>query len=362
MTSAAWEAFRLVKDSHGRVRPFVQCSACTKVMTFNKTKRSAEGRGATGASTSKLLGHLNTCKPPPAPTPAPEVNKPLTEDMKKGFLDKVIDWLVGQLQSYVNVDGPHYRDMIQTALAIGAECGQNVTAEELVPSSMTVTRRLAHRADQLRDEQLPELLEALEEGLVSVTTDGWTCKNRQRHYVALTAGYIVGEERRKKKVGGEGEDEDDGSRKILLFISHFDLENATAENLLEDLKTQFEIRKIDSALINKIHFVTDDGANLVKAVNLGGYSRSYCYDHLLNVVLQRSFTVHLNRADLFGVAGGVLVRKVRTSLCTLKTSKKIPKAEKARIPLGPEVLFGSKQYRSSLPMLRYAANNFDKVS
>ena len=56
-------------------------------------------------------------------------------------------------------------------------------------------------------------------------------------HVALTAGYIVGEERRKKKVEGGGEDEDDGPRQISLLISHFDLENATAENLLEDSKT-----------------------------------------------------------------------------------------------------------------------------
>lgn len=354
--SKAWDTFLLVKDSAtDQAMPYVQCRVCLRVMTYNKAKRKATR--STGVSTSKLLGHQRTCtvKQPPAAS----ADKPVevSREEKTGVLDRIVDWCVGQLQSHRNVDGQQFRNMCQELIDIGAK-HPGTKVEDVLPHSTNITRRLNDRASQIREEKLPEILQAIDQGVVSATTDSWTCKNRLRHYIALTLHYIV--DVSESELQKPEEERDNGHRSVLFFINNFALKSATGENILADMKTQFELRQIPSEKIEKIHFVTDDGSNQVKAIELGGYSRSYCQDHLLNVTLSRTFTPHLNRVDLMGDSGGALCDKIRHAMVFLKGHSKTPKGFRSQISVGPE---DRRQtlFKSSLPMLRFAHNNHVKV-
>lgn len=224
----------------------------------------------------------------------------------------------------------------------------------------SVCFRVAARADALRLELLPELLEVIKGGFASATTDGWTEGVHGRHFVTLTLNYIwevLTEHHQGEKVKIKRQWI---MKMTVLYTSYFGTESETAENLLGFMKTQTAIRGVDPDLLNEVHFVTDGGMNF--RVSLTGYSWSYCFDHCLNIVLQTSFSAHLVRIDLYGEEAGAIVDSVRSAVGFLKSSRvRALTPLKAKLKAAPRLRLGQTKFTSCMPMLRATVANFDEV-
>jgi hypothetical protein len=196
---------------------------------------------------------------------------------------------------------------------------------------------------------LPELTDAIQMGIASATTDGWTCDINSCHYITLTFHYV----------------HDDGEKWSLkwrvLYTSKFEPDSETIEWLNYELKTQCAAHGLDPCLLEKVHFVSDGAANLIGS--LGEYSRSYCMDHCLNISLQTAFDAHLIRMDLYGDKGGAVVESIHKAVDHLLRSKeKCHKWCSERLKRGPNVRTNQKRFASCIPMLRSALKHYGKVS
>lgn len=101
----------------------------------------------------------------------------------------------------------------------------------------------------------------------------------------------------------------------------------------------------------------DGGANIVCA--LKDFDRSYCADHLINVVLDRGTKVHLTRVDLYGDAAWDIVERVQVAIGEVKRHRP-NSALNARLVKGPAKR-RQKVFKSFIPMLLSARKYFNQV-
>lgn len=212
----------------------------------------------------------------------------------------------------------------------------------IIPCSNTVRERIRTRAHDARKEVIPEIQTAIDSETVSATHDGWKCNYTGRHYYTVTMHYI---------------DLQWTLMNRLLYTSQFGHDNSTAENVQDELLLQCSALGISDECVKKIHFVTDGGANIVCA--LADFSRSYCADHLINVVLDRGTTVHLTRVDLYGARAGDVVDRVQLAIKTVKKHKS-KTALSAKLVAGPTKR-KQKVFKSFVPMLLSAKKHLAQV-
>ncbi|KAK3911465.1 5'-nucleotidase SurE, partial [Frankliniella fusca] len=85
-------------------------------------------------------------------------------------------------------------------------------------------------------------------------------------------------------------------------------ESVTGQVIRDEIKTNLSALSLDPDKVN-LHYVTDDGADIVSAVSED--SRTYCADHCTNLVVQKALTRQLTKMDLYGERGGYIVDNVR---------------------------------------------------
>ncbi|XP_053596732.1 zinc finger BED domain-containing protein 6-like [Microplitis demolitor] len=117
-----------------------------------------------------------------------------------------------------------------------------------------------------------EIQSKIEKALaICLTTDGWTSRNNQS-FIAVTAHYIDVESMHLCS--------------NLLGCIEYD-ESHTAENLCNFLKEEMSKWNIE----NKVGaVVSDHAANIISAVQLGGWRFIGCFAHLLNLIVQTAVT------------------------------------------------------------------------
>lgn len=136
------------------------------------------------------------------------------------------------------------------------------------------------------------LIKSFKAGQCAATTDMWTDDYKKRSYSAFTVHYI---------------DDNWNIIKRVLFTSEFCDGKKSGENIRKDLLQRFVNMGFESDWLKAIKFVTDQGANIVKA--LEPFTRFNCSAHLLNTVLRNTFQKEFMTEQ---------AEDVETILCTTK--------------------------------------------
>ena len=210
--------------------------------------------------------------------------------------------------------------------------------------------KLKRNAGAAREELLREGRTLIDAGMACGTVDGWMTLSGSgsEWHTAHRVSYVNEVDEKWVLIDG------------LLCPSHCSAESVTAEVINDSLKMAKAELNIDPEA--KMHYTTDDGADVVAAVKMSGQERSYCMDHCTNLVVKKAMQAQLTKLDLFGDMGGQIVDKVAESVNIILSSKsKFVRTLKQQLKRGPINRSGQRIFRSSLPMLKAAKVHFKKV-
>lgn len=328
-TSPAWNKFgRVFVVATGEHTEFVQCMSTCKIIKIVK--------GNTG-STTQLANHrcqvpLPHTLPPPPRSSKGEVASILAELTAESFAP------------FTLVEAKAFVKLADYLIKLGHAHGP-INASDVLPCARTVSTKLKATADEIRGQLAEEIRPAIEEAMASGTIDGWTDPQKCRKYLAHTVQYI----------NSDWELQDN-----LIGIPSIDAESVTHEVIEEAIA--LEKSKLNLNPASKIHYVTDNGSDMVAAVAKSGNERSYCMDHCSNLIVRKSLEIQLTQTDLYGLRGGQIVFRVMSAVqylmgCRDRALTKL----KERLQRGPQRTTGQKVFKSSLPMLQAALANFDEV-
>jgi len=283
--SDAWKYFTLLyyKDSD-EFTNYVKCKDCG---TFLKHHKAHSGtthlaqhikvcmKTNKGASTSTSnVGTINNTKQTKVTAYcAPKSGPP--QSAKTKMHAACLQYVACDLHPLKSVEGKGLRNLIQAAIQVGATYGV-LPAAELLPSRLTVKRKLECEAKVIKSTLLQEIKNAIQEnGIVGISTDMWT-DIKVRHFVSLTVHYVT--------------------NAILashvLSVYQFEKEEKTGANLRESITSALNNHGVPLHMIlDNIYFVTDQGSNVKAALN--SYHRLPCSCHMIATVLRH--TLQLNR-------------------------------------------------------------------
>ena len=330
--SPAWQKFGRVArkgeaseaDSPPVLLNFVQClnPHCGIVKML-----SSGGRGALAKHDCKTQ-NVFAVKPPAA----------VITDLE----GKVIELIVRRLLPVDLVDAPELSALLQECVNVGKSYG-NVDITSMLPHSKTLTDHIKARAHAARFKLVEDLRDDIEDGLASATVDGWTDAQRGRKYMGHTVANINADFELTDNV---------------LFTPHCDAESVTATVIKDVIKTN--MAEISLNPDSPLHYVTDDGADVKKAVD--DKDRTYCADHGTNLTVKKALHPQLTKLDLYGREAGLVLKKINTAVNLIKGSRMQKWAGlKCRLVKGPNNRLNQTRYRSCVPMLRKVKVNFAKV-
>ncbi|KAE8746809.1 hypothetical protein FOCC_FOCC006444 [Frankliniella occidentalis] len=260
-----WKSFRLVVDANTDAdTKNVQCQRCFKCMAFNE--------GDSG--NSSLTKHLNqSCRVRlPSSDPARRVIVP--KRIKDVLVDKLAEKCARDLSSLNSTVGVGMTGVVQAALDIGSAC-PGAQAVDIMPSASTVRQRLCDLTDAARAQVVVKMRAAIQDKRCSATTDMWTDKYRNFHYIGVTSHFF--NENFEQESWG-------------LCTPKFPCSSrTTGENIREALVREMTALGLTEDEFEQIEWVTDQGANVVKA--LEGMEREDCMAHCINTVLKTSLTL-----------------------------------------------------------------------
>ena len=323
--SEGWSKFGEVYDkAYNQYAGFVRCFSCGLLKVFQR-----------GGSPKWLANH--SC-------PSTQIASPsVTSSFRTKFKDACVDLCAGDMRPFSTFSGPFFQNMVQVAVDAGAQCGA-FDAAAIISDASTISRSVAARAQDGREKLMCILKDEIRSGRVSATTDLWTDSYSKRHYITLNVHYINCLWEMKK---------------FILFTKSFPDKEETGENIFLCLQENFKAIEVSSEMLRKITFVTDGGANLVKALSLGRAERLYCAAHCLNIVLKTTFAMKLIDVDLFGECGQNVIEIAQICSLSAKRLDKILKNDlKDRSYAKTEQ---SRHYHSSMPMLESLLKHFSLV-
>uniref|UniRef100_H3A0S7 BED-type domain-containing protein n=1 Tax=Latimeria chalumnae TaxID=7897 RepID=H3A0S7_LATCH len=287
---------------------YVQCKSCKTLLKYDSKKtgnsslqRHAE-KGCSRSSSSSgawpIQSYVTSFVQSEKKIPLP----------KKSEIRQIKD-----IQSFETVSGKRFIELVQELISVGATYGR-VSASSVLPHPSTISRRCRDTAEQKRKELIPQINDIL---IVIMTTDMWTDDYRKIHYMAVTCHYVTPDFKLKAKD---------------LATTMFPLEEAkTGENIRRELlKLLVNTLGFDPSNLNKVVWVTDQGANIVLA--LRPYRCLNCQDHLLNTVLRHG----LDSKELTCEAPAVeeTIHNAKSLAKYVKQSSLAPQLPKAVIQMG----------------------------
>ncbi|KAE8738774.1 hypothetical protein FOCC_FOCC015734 [Frankliniella occidentalis] len=258
--SLEWQKFEQVVDESGKPLKFVRC----RNVNCRLIKMLTSGRG-------NLANHECQVKS--------LTKDPPSEVALKDFRSKLSQLCIGKLLPIRTVGSAELRAVIQAAIDIGADCG-HISVNDIIPCSNTTTTDIKHLADKARAFLVDRLKEDVEDGLVSGTVDCWTENCHKRKLLGNTLRHIT---------------EEFELNDHLLFMSHCNAKSVDHVVLKQEIESNMARFQLTT---EKAHYVSDDGADIVKALEFN--SRSYCMDHALNLCVKKALQPQLTKLDLYG--------------------------------------------------------------
>ncbi|KAK3925939.1 Transposable element Hobo transposase [Frankliniella fusca] len=261
--SPVWKVFKVIYDPSKKVDVgAAQCQRCYKVLKYD----------IKGSGISSLLKHVNSTS---------ACTRPLSNDivlvpkaLKDNLVKRLAEKSARELSSIHTSVGEGMSNVVQAAIDIGTAC-PGARAADVMPCFNTVRKKLSDLADEERGVVVAEIKEAIADDRCSATTDMWTDEYKNFHYISVTTHFI------------------DAKFKIKswdLCTPRFPSnEKTTAENVRSALLRELAALGITEAEFLKMDWVTDQGANVVKA--LESVNRYDCMAHCINTALKTSLTL-----------------------------------------------------------------------
>ncbi|CAF1957549.1 unnamed protein product [Rotaria magnacalcarata] len=217
---------------------------------------------------------------------------------KKGDIKKLCaNWVACSMRPFSIVTDPGFKQILQECLTIGRDLRSEgeLTIDDLLPSDRTVRNEVDRAAQHERNLLKIKLVAAADDYRLSISPDIWSDKYRNISYLGATAHFVG----------------DNGIYHYFdLFCSEFKWKNKTALNVLKMLEAQLSVFGLKE-LMDKITFVTDRGANFIKA--LMAFRVLLCVAHRLNNVLKKTFYQEISKKKTIVSPGKILTTS--TSVC-----------------------------------------------
>lgn len=251
--SKIWNIFSHIQNEKKEIIDgIVYCEKCSHLFKYN------------GKQTSNLIRHKcyieQNCNI--------ELRKVSNAD-KEEFINVCTQWVVEDCRPFSAVSGNGFKNLAQALINIGAKYGSHTDIINLIPDPTTISNRIQIKAEERKIEIKKEVEEAVVNEIASITTDLWTDNFVKRNFLCVTFHFM----------------KESCLKNIVLGVKSMDFESCTAENILAKLKCV--LNEFGVSDLRNIKFVTDRGANIVKA--LQGYTRLNCSNHLFNNVLHSAF-------------------------------------------------------------------------
>lgn len=260
--SLVWNVLAEIQESDETIlEGFVYCRNCSKVLKY------------TAKNTSNLCRH-KCCKD----IKESQFLKTVSDIDKNEAIDKCSSWVIEDCRPFSTVHGSGFVKLVKFFIKIGAKYGEHVNVEDLLPDATTISRKVKKDANEKKQELKDEIKSVVNSGGASATIDMWTDNYIQRNFLGVTFHY----------------QKDFKFFDLVLGMKSLDFERATGDNIM--LKLQSLFNEFDIKNINKIKFITDRGANIIKA--LSQTTRLNCSSHLFSNVLDKSFAETIELHDI----------------------------------------------------------------
>jgi hypothetical protein len=179
-------------------------------------------------------------------------------------VEKCVAWCTKDIRLFDIVSGQGFQDLAQFFIDTGRAYGK--VSAVLLSHRTKISRHFTASADQVRKQLLPDISRAVAAGHASSTTNLWTDDFKNVSYITMTVHYI------------------DSAWKLIkyvIFTCNFtDDQRKTGANIEKELIRSCSKFGLETDQFKKLRFVTDRGANVIKA--LENYERYSCSCHVIN--------------------------------------------------------------------------------
>jgi predicted Zn-ribbon and HTH transcriptional regulator len=262
-----WKCFKIIRDM--KTRKLLNAAVCTNcgwVFSF------VDSVGGTG--TTSLSRHIGKCEQRPKPTNPFDDKQEAPAEAKVQFTEAAAGYCASGFHAPESMKGSGTQDLIQACIDIGVKYGR-VDASSLMRDPKTISKYISEQANKFTKELVQEVIPFIQRRQAAATTDCWTEDFSKEHYLALNVHFIT---------------KDWVLVRRLLFIFPLNGEESCTSEYLQAALRDFVLKLgIDPELLGNIVFVTDGGADIVKA--LQNYRRIYCIEHALNIVVRTTLSV-----------------------------------------------------------------------
>ncbi|XP_052123535.1 uncharacterized protein LOC127749443 [Frankliniella occidentalis] len=254
--------------------------------------------------------------------------------------------MAADLRPTTTFSGEEFQALVQTSCNIQARHGKTpLSAAQLISDRTTLVRCLEEKANTAR-RVISADLQVASQGCVgkAATTDLWTEKYTQRHYMSLTMHVI---------------DHNHKLLNLLLSVSKFRDDTESAENLAKHLDRELEKYSIDK---EHLVFVTDGGSNIIKALDILKIKRIYCMDHCLNIILRSAFNMKMVDLDFYGEEGEEVFHLAELAIKQVRSARRRKSDNLKRLKKPPEQSTSDfRRYVSRVPCMQDMLANIDEV-
>ncbi|CAF3864395.1 unnamed protein product, partial [Rotaria sp. Silwood1] len=266
-TASWWNTFVRITDEKENIIPFVQCLKCLSIFSYEANK--------TGSSTHR--SHAQYCFGGGAPSPSRNQdistlinkNKNMFAGAKSAFTEACAKFCAYDLRPFEIVNGYGFEVLCQSILDLAHQHPHLTEARSIISDPTTISRRVKNLAEEHRLALIETLLPDLKKiKLFGVTTDFWKNKFSSESYLTVNVHYNK-----------------DGYMKHLVLKTVLVNEAKTGENTKKILMNILRSFGIDPDAY-QIIYVTDNGSNLISA--LDGEAHIRCICHCINLVVAQS--------------------------------------------------------------------------
>ncbi|CAF4238185.1 unnamed protein product [Rotaria magnacalcarata] len=266
-TASWWHTFLRIKDGKDDIIPFLQCTKCLSIFSYDVNK--------TGSSTHK--SHAQNCLGGGAASTSKnqDISDMFSKDKisltssKAAFAEACAKFCAYDLRSFETVNGQGFELLCQSLLDIAHKHPHRIQAKSIISDPTTISRKVQKLAEENRSELINRLLFDLKKiKLFGITTDFWKNKYSSESYLTLTLHY------------NKGGVMNNFVLKTVLFSDAKTGENT--KRMIWNILKSYDINPDSYEII----YITDNGSNLISALNGEAHIRCIC--HCINLVVSQS--------------------------------------------------------------------------
>ncbi|CAF4544980.1 unnamed protein product, partial [Didymodactylos carnosus] len=263
-TATWWNSFQRIQDDQQKIIPFVQCIKCKSILSYDAQKTESNSHKS----------HVETCKgggviPKITTHFKKDITANISMDLRRSATEACVKFCSYDMRPFDIMNGHGFQTLCQALLDAGHSQSHRIIALDILPDCTTIARSVNSLADKKRLEFIEMLKVDLKNAeLFGITCDYWKNKYSCESYLTINMHY------------GKNGQIQNVMLKTMLFTA-----SKTAENTWNAILATLNSYGIDS---DKCHiiFITDSGANLVKAFK--GEAHLRCVSHCINLTAQQA--------------------------------------------------------------------------